>query len=453
MPSPSPLVRRYPNLQKKGAEEFLYWKQIYDFMYDTKDAQAEIKSQIAGVSKQVSSVHPSSIRQMVQANGPAPLNVSGLPGRLAAPQVPFIQNYTAAPALGSTGAQVGALIAINNQLFRSTGTGFVALESIAEVLQDTHTNRITAPQYNPAGLTVGTVFIETDRHYLYTVETVAGSHAWVFQLGEYLDVLANQPVGLGVNDTDALFTATDTFHRFYWTGSAWVDITFIPTSGTTLNLAERGVSTTYLVVEATDFFILANATVSGFTVTLPNAPTGNPIFVIKKSDATVNVVTVVGSGGTLIDNQASIGLSSQNDSIMVQWDGSNWWILADARTISTPAWSAYTPGVIPNGGMTWVGSSTVANFLQTGKNVYVRVDLFGTIGGTPGNSFDVTLPATAKIINQCMSAVMGLTGLPVQAGYCFIDTVNTVNIGKYDGSNFPLGANQTLIFEGVYEGV
>jgi len=71
-------------------------------------------------------------------------------------------------------------------------------------------------------------------------------------------------------------------------------------------------------------FILANASVAGFTITLPAASNG-AVVRVKKVDATTNAVTIAPASGT-IDGSSSA-------SIVVQWhtddymsDGTNWYV-------------------------------------------------------------------------------------------------------------------------------
>ena len=79
-----------------------------------------------------------------------------------------------------------------------------------------------------------------------------------------------------------------------------------------------------------DHTIIGNATFASFTITLP--PAANcydgtlgvgRTFIIKKSDLSVNTLTLKGDGTELIDGANTVLVTS---TIMVQSDGTQWWI-------------------------------------------------------------------------------------------------------------------------------
>ena len=79
---------------------------------------------------------------------------------------------------------------------------------------------------------------------------------------------------------------------------------------------------------ATDYTILCNASGGAFTITLPAAAshTGR-IYHIKKIDSSANAVTVDGNASETIDDGLTAVLTVQYESITIQSDGSEWWIL------------------------------------------------------------------------------------------------------------------------------
>jgi len=87
----------------------------------------------------------------------------------------------------------------------------------------------------------------------------------------------------------------------------------------------RTEATTYAVTQD-DYTILANAAGGAFDVDLPAAPNTGQLFVVKRINAGGNKVTVDGNGNT-IDGNASVDLNSQYESITVQFDGTNWFII------------------------------------------------------------------------------------------------------------------------------
>lgn len=73
--------------------------------------------------------------------------------------------------------------------------------------------------------------------------------------------------------------------------------------------------------------ILGNAASASFTVTLLTATSAGAGFKVsvKKTDSTVNTVTVKGNGSELIDLANTYVISSQNNVITLVSDGSQWW--------------------------------------------------------------------------------------------------------------------------------
>ena len=73
--------------------------------------------------------------------------------------------------------------------------------------------------------------------------------------------------------------------------------------------------------------ILVNATGGAVTVTLPAAGQYSGLqFIIKKTDASANAVTIDGSGAETIDGAATQVLTVQYQSITVVSDGTGWQI-------------------------------------------------------------------------------------------------------------------------------
>jgi ABC-type arginine/histidine transport system permease subunit len=87
----------------------------------------------------------------------------------------------------------------------------------------------------------------------------------------------------------------------------------------------RAITTAQTLFSA-DVIILANATGGAFTVTLNTTFGNGQMYIIKKTDASANAVTVTPSAGT-IDGAASFALAAQNNSIIVVCDGTNWFVL------------------------------------------------------------------------------------------------------------------------------
>lgn len=77
-----------------------------------------------------------------------------------------------------------------------------------------------------------------------------------------------------------------------------------------------------------DYTVLVNATGGNTTVTLPDAATVTGIiYNIKKKDTTINIVTISAVGGQTIDNTPNQTLTVPYQSITIQSDGANWWVI------------------------------------------------------------------------------------------------------------------------------
>lgn len=76
-----------------------------------------------------------------------------------------------------------------------------------------------------------------------------------------------------------------------------------------------------------DYMLLVNASGGAVTLTLP--PVGNSpdaSFLIKKTDATANTVTVDGSGAETIDGAATKVISSQWEAYQFYSNGTAWYV-------------------------------------------------------------------------------------------------------------------------------
>jgi len=79
---------------------------------------------------------------------------------------------------------------------------------------------------------------------------------------------------------------------------------------------------------ATDFELLVTTGAGAIAVTLPAAPSTGRMAAVKKVDAGAGTVTVTPAAGQL-DGAASQPLAGQNTGILIQWDGANWWTVAE----------------------------------------------------------------------------------------------------------------------------
>jgi hypothetical protein len=121
--------------------------------------------------------------------------------------------------------QAGELANDHTDSIAELDTALAVLEATvnASLQYGTHAGR-------PAANTVprDALYIETDRdNVIYQARDVAGTPAWVYVAGVMWDTISpdNRPLGLGANDVNFAYRATDTTAAYRWSGSAWVDIT------------------------------------------------------------------------------------------------------------------------------------------------------------------------------------------------------------------------------------
>ncbi len=76
-----------------------------------------------------------------------------------------------------------------------------------------------------------------------------------------------------------------------------------------------------------DQTVLVDATGGATTINLPASPTSGKCFIVKKTDASANAVTVNGNGNN-IDGAATQALAAQWNSFMIQGNGTAYFITA-----------------------------------------------------------------------------------------------------------------------------
>lgn len=86
------------------------------------------------------------------------------------------------------------------------------------------------------------------------------------------------------------------------------------------------VSSNY-TVNIVDELILVNATAGPVTITLISAVATPNIYTVKKTDASVNTVTIAAAGGQTIDGASTVVLSAQWSSVTAIPSGGNWYVV------------------------------------------------------------------------------------------------------------------------------
>ncbi len=83
----------------------------------------------------------------------------------------------------------------------------------------------------------------------------------------------------------------------------------------------------FLLGTGTDI-VLVDASVGDLTISLPTAANASgKLYSVKKIDASANTVTVDPDGSECIDNELSILLCNEGDSIRFVSNGSQWYII------------------------------------------------------------------------------------------------------------------------------
>lgn len=81
-------------------------------------------------------------------------------------------------------------------------------------------------------------------------------------------------------------------------------------------------------MSGTDFALNVTTGAGAVTITLPAAPAAGRLAQVKKVDAGAGAVAVTPAAGTL-DGAASQSLAAQNHGVIVQFDGANWFTIAE----------------------------------------------------------------------------------------------------------------------------
>ena len=81
-------------------------------------------------------------------------------------------------------------------------------------------------------------------------------------------------------------------------------------------------------ISSSDFTVLGNATAAAFSITLTAAASNTGrIMSFKKVDASANNVTIQANASELIDGSNTKVISAQYSAILIQSDGTSWWII------------------------------------------------------------------------------------------------------------------------------
>jgi hypothetical protein len=142
--------------------------------------------------------------------------------------------------------------------------------------------------------------------------------------------------------------------------------------------------------------ILCDATSAAFTVTLPAAAsyTGKHYY-IKKTDSTLNLVTIDGNASETIDGAATTTLATQYEAIKILSDGSNWHTVA--RVIPS-TWTDYTPTVANLGAAGSASGYPKGKWKRVGDSMHVRIAwVSNSAAGSGATAVTWTLPTNTAV--------------------------------------------------------
>lgn len=192
------------------------FRNLCDKLNDLERADLDtLKTAVRETERIRQRTEPPVIQRLIQASGPAPLNVEGLLGILAQPQKAGVPTVDALPDVLL--AQDGELASFQNIIYRFDGTTepgtWRAIRATAVITQGLYSAR---PSVTTADN--GLQYFATDQDVTYIVE--AG--AWIYHSGFMTGTLSpDQKPTLAAGDADFLFYSTDFDHFYRWAGAAW----------------------------------------------------------------------------------------------------------------------------------------------------------------------------------------------------------------------------------------
>ena len=147
-------------------------------------------------------------------------------------------------------------------------------------------------------------------------------------------------------------------------------------------------------VTAADATVLINAASGACTVTLPAvASSPGRVLRIKKTDSSVNAVTVDGSGSETLDGATTVLLLQQYDEVTLQADATEWRVLGEKRGCLFSNGSDFDRTTTTLAAVTGLDTCVVA----AGKKYQFRAVLHTTIT-SGGQQFDLNGTATATAV-------------------------------------------------------
>jgi hypothetical protein len=196
-------------------------------------------------------------------------------------------------------------------------------------------------------------------------------------VSDYIQFGAGAPgmPSLGNNATEAaVYLRTSNGHLLAWDGAAWIDTS---TGGGGSSFNWRIVSATMTVL-VNDTGILCDNSAASFVVNLPTCAGSTQLVAIKKfNDAgSIHTVTITPNGADTIEGGATLVLSANESSVLLQNDGSSKWAVAAASgpegICSDPTLGFFSNDPVPSPKTLHDDLRNIANRLAVGERQTVR---------------------------------------------------------------------------------
>jgi hypothetical protein len=131
---------------------------------------------------------------------------------------------------------------------------------------------------------------------------------------------------------------------------------------------------------------------------------------------------------------------------ILRYDGTRFNLLNHAG-----GWATWTPTYGATGSMTYTTVSTnVGNYQRHGTMIIFNLTATGTTGGTAANTITFTPPVNLSGSTPGFGGYVADGGGEIGAT-AFFSAPGTVNVKKYDASNFGLGASRQISISGFYK--
>jgi hypothetical protein len=122
----------------------------------------------------------------------------------------------------------------------------------------------------------------------------------------------------------------------------------------------RSINSNYTAVDADA--LLVDASSGAIAITLPEIALAARV-IVKKTDASINTVTVATPGSETIDGSASLTISSQNEAYSLISDGENWYTSSYPASSMAIAHVEGTSNFAGSGGATITHNLNLANYI------------------------------------------------------------------------------------------